>query len=151
MREEENKLFLDNIYKSQEDGLLLKEFDKKIVNSPYFETIVRDSEFKNLEELNLFFKQLEKIFNTCQKNDINENSLFPIDPNTGENIDINNLYIYKDICYNTDITSADYKEKTPTWKKLLSIADSSLMFISSDVKINLIQAWFILKIINYFN
>ena len=149
MREEEINLFLDNIYKNQKDGLLT-EFDKKIVNIPSFEYVVKNREFQNLEELKLFFEQVRNVFNMCQKNDINEDSLFPIDPNTGKDIDINNFYINNGICYNSAKKIKNSEKKSDMWKKLFFTMSLQLLFNNYDYNPNFLMSTYIYKILDNF-
>ena len=124
---------MDNIYKRQEEGILT-DFDKQIVNSPYFENVIKNSEFKDLEELKIFFDVIKLLFNNCENNKINKNSLFPIDPYTGEDIDINNFLKKNGICYNKDkdVISPFYDNKSDIWKKLMTIMSIGVVYSITD-------------------
>ena len=109
--------FLQNIYNE------FTEFHKKIVQNKYFEQFIKSKEIKDLNELNIFFENLKDIFIKCPNNEYSRN-LLPIDPNTGEEIDVENILVENNICVNKLFSTS---KKSSIFKKLVGLFLVSLM------------------------
>ena len=130
----EINLLLENIKKFQKK-LELDTIDKKIIKNKDFIPLLKSNLFKNLNDFQDFYSELRYILEKCPNNKLGPN-LLPIDPNTNLEINIDNIIVYNEMCYNINLLP----NSNSKWKKLLglflvSLAGGAAMFKYSD-KIN---------------
>ena len=125
----EIELLLENIKKISGK---LDTIDKKIIKNKDFIPLLKSNAFQNLDDFKEFYSELREILEKCPNNKLGPN-LLPIDPTTNLEINIDNITVYNEMCYNINTLP----KSNSKWKKLLglflvSLAGGSAMFKYGD-------------------
>ena len=125
----EIELLLKNIKKISGK---LDYIDRKIIWNKDFIPLLKSNVFENLDDFKEFYSELREILEKCPNNKLGPN-LLPIDPTTNLEINIDNITVYNEMCYNINTLP----KSNSKWKKLLglflvSLAGGSAMFNYGD-------------------